>query len=136
MKKIIQAIRNWCLQRSFQYQKQTAVQKRRFIIICTAVFAAILTISVFISMKNSAAEEDEPFYAPEKITINSPIPIEELFLPGEPDFIPGVIQEREKRLSWTEDDAAEFWQDPLRFGEEQWREKIEAAVNELLERVP
>ena len=129
MEKIIQAIRDW-------FQKQTAVQRRRFIIICTAVFAVILTLSVFIYMRNSTAEEPENADAPVKITIYSPIPIEELFLPDEPDFIPGVIQERERRQSWTEDDAAEFWQDPLRFGEEQWRKNIEDTVNKLLESVP
>jgi len=129
LKKIIQAIRDW-------FQKQTAAQRRKFIIICTAVFAVILTLSVFLYMRNSTAEKADNADMPVKITINSPIPVEELFLPDEPDFIPGVMQERERRQSWTEDDAAGLWQDPLRFGEEKWRENIEAAVNELLERVP
>ena len=129
MKNIIPVIRGW-------FQKQTAVQRRRLIIICTVVFAVILTLSVLISLRNSSAEETETADAPEKITIYSPIPIEELFLPDEPDFVPGVIHERERRQSWTEDDAAEFWRDPLRFGEEQWRNNIENTVNKLLESVP
>lgn len=70
------------------------------------------------------------------MTIFYPIPAEELFLPDEPDFLPEVILERERRSSWTEQDVSEYWQDPLKFGEEQWREKIEAAIDVFLERVP
>jgi hypothetical protein len=64
------------------------------------------------------------------------IPPEELFLPSEPDFIPGVLPGREQREAWTVEDAAPYWQDPLRHGEEPWREQVELAVDELLERVP
>jgi hypothetical protein len=64
------------------------------------------------------------------------IPREELFLPGEPDFIPGVLLERMPRETWTREDAAPYWQDPLKNGEEPWREQVEAAIDELLERVP
>ena len=127
MNKIIQYIRGG-------FQNLTAAKKQRLAIICTVVFALILTISVFISMRIPSAETAPA--APERITIHSPIPLDELFLPDEPDFIPDVILERERRQSWTEDDAMEFWQDPLRFGEEIWRNNIETAINELLERVP
>jgi hypothetical protein len=64
------------------------------------------------------------------------IPPEELFLPEEPDFIPGVLLERERRTSWSAEDVESFWQDPLRNGEEQWREQVEAIIDELMERVP
>jgi hypothetical protein len=64
------------------------------------------------------------------------IPPEELFLPEEPDFLPGVLLERERRGVWTAEDAAPYWQDPLKHGEEPWREQVELAIDELLERVP
>jgi hypothetical protein len=64
------------------------------------------------------------------------IPPEELFFPDEPDFIPGVLLEREPRDSWTAEDAAPYWQDPLKYGEEPWREQAESVIDELLERVP
>jgi len=112
----------------------TDVKKRQFILICTGVFAFVLTLSVIISMTGKGIEEISG--GPDRIMINSPIPAGELFLPDEPDFIPGVILSRERRTSWTADDALEHWHDPLRFGEEQWREKIEASIDELLERVP
>jgi hypothetical protein len=64
------------------------------------------------------------------------IPPEELFLPDEPDFLPGVLLERERREAWTGEDAAPYWQDPLKYGEEPWREQVESAIDDLLERAP
>jgi len=64
------------------------------------------------------------------------IPPDDLFLPDEPDFIPGILLEREQRAQWTADDAAPLWQDPLRNGEEPWRDRIERAIDEIMESVP
>jgi hypothetical protein len=61
---------------------------------------------------------------------------DELFLPGEPDFVPGVLLEREQRTIWTAGDAAPLWQDPLKDGEEPWRNRIERAIDEIMESVP
>jgi hypothetical protein len=54
----------------------------------------------------------------------------------EPDFVPGVILEREKRTQWTADDAASWWQDPLKDGEQEWRDQIEKTVDTIMESVP
>jgi hypothetical protein len=112
----------------------TGEDKRRLVLICTAVFVIVLTVSVLISIKGSGGEESLDL--PERQKFNLAIPAEELFLPDEPDFIPGVLLEREQRSSWTEEDASEYWQDPMRYGEEGWRQKIEASVDEFLERIP
>ena len=127
MEKFIQVVRNW-------FQKLTAVQKRQLALVCTAVFAVFLTISVIASMNGSKKEKVPD--RPERFNIIAPIASEDLFLPEEPDYIPGVLLEREQRTVWTTENAAEHWQDPLKYGEEGWREKIEAAVDELLEKVP
>jgi hypothetical protein len=66
----------------------------------------------------------------------APISPDELFLPDEPDFLPGVILEREQRDSWTVEDAEPYWYNPLEQGEEAWRERVEQVIDELLERVP
>jgi hypothetical protein len=66
----------------------------------------------------------------------TPIPPEDLFLPEEPDFLPPVILERERRESWTADDAEPYWYNPLKQGEEAWREQVEKVIDDLLERVP
>jgi hypothetical protein len=67
---------------------------------------------------------------------SAPIPPEDLFLPEEPDFLPPVILERERRDAWTVDDAEPYWYNPLEHGEEEWRERVEEVIDDLLERVP
>jgi len=124
---IIQNIQEW-------FHKLSAEQKKRLALICTFVFAVFLIISVIISISGYNRKKDAN--NPERLSIFSPIPAEELFLPDEPDFIPGVLLEREQRASWNEQDASEYWQDPLRFGEEPWRVKIETVIDNFLERVP
>jgi hypothetical protein len=117
-----------------KYNKLTGENKRRFALVCTAIFVVLLTLSVIISIRKPDGEGISPENKRERI--NLAIPAEELFLPDEPEFLPGALLERERRTSWTEQSAVEYWQDPLRSGEEQWREKIETAIDEFLERVP
>jgi len=114
----------------------SAEQKRRFAVFCTIAFASILTISVLMSLNINRRERNGLPGPPDRISIFSPVPAHELFFPDEPDYIPGVLLEREQRTSWTEEDAKEHWLDPLRFGEEHWREMIETAIDDFLERVP
>jgi hypothetical protein len=116
------------------FKDLSAEGKRRLVLYCTGVFVFILVLSVIFSM---AGAEKKP--RPEGAMAQSPmipIPGEEIFLPQEPDFIPGVLLEREKRDTWTERDASEYWQDPLRNGEEQWRGMIDRTVDTLLEHIP
>lgn len=126
MQKYLRLFQEW-------FNRQTEEEKKRFFLICTAVFSCLLTVSVIISIIN--ADREELPLEGERLRFNLAIPAEELFLPEEPDFLPGVLLERERRESWSEQDADEYWQDPLRSGEEQWRVKIEAAIDEFLERV-
>lgn len=128
MEKFVQFIKDW-------FQKLTAEQKRKFAVICTLVFAGVLTLSVILSLKLGGGEKKEKA-EPLGPVIIAPIPAEDLFLPDEPDYIPGVLLKRDRKLNWTEKDAEEFWQDPLKNGEEPWREKIESSIDDYLERVP
>jgi hypothetical protein len=84
----------------------------------------------------SRAETSASVYPVEDLLAGERIPPEELFLPDEPDFVPGVLLGRERRSVWTAEDAAPYWRDPLKKGEEQWREWVEAIADELLERAP
>jgi len=117
-----------------RFHSFSAEEKRRFLIICAAALSLLLIITVIISISTHYREKKSA--ENKRAVILTPIPPEELFLPDEPDFLPEVILERDRRLDWTEQDASQYWQDPLMYGEEQWREKIEAAVDEMLERVP
>jgi hypothetical protein len=117
-----------------RYKNLTDEGKRKLVLVCTACFAAVLVLSVLLSLDRPAKKDR--LAAPDRQNYRIVIPAEEIFLPDEPDFLPGVLLGREQRTEWTEEDAQEYWQDPLKFGEEQWREKIEAAIDEYLERVP
>jgi hypothetical protein len=93
------------------------------------VFIVFLMILAMPGMPDRPAAGAEVFKA-------APIPPEDLFLPEEPDFLPPVILERERREVWTEEDAEPFWYRPLEDGEEVWREQVEKVIDDLLERVP
>jgi len=124
--RIISPVKDW-------FQKQTAGQKRRLVLICTAVFSLLLILSVIIPL---AGNKKETPPEPARQQIISPIPAVELFIPDEPEFIPQILPGRERRSSWTKENAEEFWQDPLKQGEAQWREHIEIVIDEVLERIP
>jgi hypothetical protein len=127
IEKIIGFFQDW-------FGKLSAEGKRKLILVCTAIFVVLLSLSVIMSMSGSGPEERPTIT--ERTRLNIPIAAEELFLPDEPDYLPGVLLERERRDSWTEQDASEYWQDPLKYGEEQWRENLTNAIDEFLERVP
>ncbi|MDR0670189.1 MAG: hypothetical protein LBF95_08920 [Treponema sp.] len=100
--------------------------------ILTGAALALLVLLVAVVAAGEPAVE-----RPEAVVSGSlPIPPEELFLPEEPDFLPPVILEREQRDVWTTDDAEPYWYNPLEQGEEQWRERVEQVIDDLLERVP
>ena len=111
--------------------------KRRMVLI-----ASIGTVAVFVlvlagtSLARGGHEGREPPAAERATARQGLIPADDLFLPGEPDFIPGVLPEREQRTVWTAGDAAPLWQDPLKNGEEPWRNRIEKAIDEIMESVP
>jgi len=127
LRKVIQSIQDW-------FGGQTSYQKRGLALVCTAAFSVLLIISFIVSARKQ--DKEERALEPKAFNFSRAIPAEELFLDDEPDFLPGVLLERERRTSWTEEDAAEYWQDPLKLGEQGWRDKIESAIDEYLERVP
>ena len=109
--------------------------KRRPVLIASigvcGVFALIFVGSSLLAGNH---EGRKPAAAP--VMRQGLIPADDLFLPEEPDFVPGVLLEREQREKWTADDAAPLWQGPLKNGEEPWRNRIEKAVDEIMESVP
>ena len=127
MEKFIQIIKD-------KYSTLACRQKHQLAIALTIAFSLILTLSVLLPLWTHGRENGSP--APQRISIISPIPPQELFYPEEPDYVPAVILGREQRSVWEAEDAAEYWQDPLMFGEEKWRERIEKAIDDLLERIP
>jgi hypothetical protein len=107
-----------------------------------ALFLLLAAALVMVFASNARPTEDrerEPPWRsgdPGGLTRDAPIPPEELFLPDEPDFLPGVILERERRDLWTAEDAEPYWYNPLEKGEELWRDRIRTVLDELLEHIP
>jgi hypothetical protein len=101
-----------------------------FVLTGTALALIILLVAVLAIGKPAPEEPEAALFRP------APIPPEDLFLPEEPDFLPPVILDRGRRETWTAEDAEPFWYNPLEEDEERWRELVEKAVDDLLERVP
>jgi hypothetical protein len=64
------------------------------------------------------------------------IPPEDLFFPGEPDFVPSLLLEREPRQFWTPGDAVPFWKDPGTLGRDRWLKEMELVIDKLMEDIP
>jgi hypothetical protein len=64
------------------------------------------------------------------------LPPEELFLDDEPDFLPEVLLERERRDEWNADDARPYWTDPGDEGIEVYEDMMGSVVDGIMERVP
>jgi hypothetical protein len=105
---------------------------RTTLLIAAAVLFVILVLIV-LSVWQPAPEKKLPDTEPAP---DYALPLEDFFLPYEPDFVPGVLLEREPRDSWTEEDARPFWTDPMDGNEELWRKRIESGIDVLLEQVP
>ena len=110
--------------------------ERRIILILAIGIPVIVLLVIFGASMLSKNGSVKPGASPAGSVMTQRIPAEELFLPDEPDFVPGVILEREKRTQWTADDAMPWWQDPLKDGEQEWRDQIEKTVDVIMESVP
>jgi hypothetical protein len=64
------------------------------------------------------------------------LPPEELFPDDEPDFLPGVLPERERRTGWNAGDARPYWTDPGDEGTEVYENMMGSVIDGIMERVP
>jgi hypothetical protein len=122
-------------------RKQTRLLDRlpvdRRIILTVAIGVPVILLLFIIGASLLAEDKSVKSAAPPvSSVITRRIPAEDIFLPDEPDFVPSVILEREKRTQWSADDAMPWWQDPLKDGEQEWRDQIEKTVDEIMESVP
>ena len=111
-------------------------EKRKFVPVAALAALAVLVLffGIFTFSRGKSGKQEIT------VVTNAPsgifIPQDELFLPDEPDFVPGVLLERERRASWAEDDVAPLWRDPMKNGEQIWRDQIEKTVDEIMGSVP
>jgi hypothetical protein len=124
--------------RGVKFVKSLPKGKRRlfFIGLGAVLLTPIICLIVAVFVTNPIP--DNPVQEPDILSggFQPQIPPEELFLSDEPDFLPALIPGREQRDSWTAEDAAPFWYNPLEEGERQWRNRVELVIDELLEHVP
>ena len=112
------------------------MKKNKLILIISIGAAAILLLLILILVMTNRSNSKNQLKTALSGFQAQIIPAEELFLPSEPDFIPEILFEREKRAIWTHEDASQYWQDPLKNGEEFWRQNTEKIIDELMEHVP
>jgi hypothetical protein len=132
-------VRRFSRIREYVFQKELFRGRKRVIFIglgALLVLALCSLLVVLLVMDHNADAGLRAAGDENRFPQRTPVPPEELFLPAEPDFLPGVMLERERRQVWTAEDAEPYWQDPLKSGEEPWRDRAEAVIDELLERVP
>jgi hypothetical protein len=106
-------------------------EKQRPLFLCLGGIVVFLICLIMITLAVGGPQEREIREA-----VELTIPPEELFFPGEPDFVPSLLLEREPRRFWTPDDIAPFWEDPLNLGREQWVKEMELVIDKLMEGVP
>jgi hypothetical protein len=108
--------------------------------IAAAGFLVIMLLLLILAFVRSRSGETETARQDQQTMIPGAPPqalsTEDFFLPYEPDFVPGVLLEREPKSGWTEEDARPYWTDPMEGNEETWRKRIESGIDSMLEHVP
>ena len=99
------------------------------------IIALLLVLAIVSHTRNLSGGDSQSDTGNDPI-LRERLPVEDFFLPYEPDFVPDVLLEREPRDSWTEEDARPFWTNPLEGNEGMWRKRIESGIDSLLEHVP
>jgi hypothetical protein len=64
------------------------------------------------------------------------LPPDELFLDDEPDFLPDLLPERERRDTWNADDIRSYWTDPAEEDAGVYEDMMGAVVDEIMEHLP
>jgi hypothetical protein len=106
-------------------------EKQKPLLFCLGGIAVLLICLIAAALARGARRPVE-----NKEAVELTIPSEDLFFPGEPDFVPSLLLEREPRRFWTPDDIAPFWQDPEDLGRDQWMREMELVIDKLMEEVP
>jgi hypothetical protein len=125
----------WALLPGAVREKFPWLERKLVFVLAGSALVLTAVLAMLMAGVSRAAAPEEPAAAAGAFT-PAPISPDELFLPEEPDFLPPVILERERREAWAQEDAEPFWYRPLEDGEELWREQAEKVIDALLERVP
>ncbi|MDR2448019.1 MAG: hypothetical protein LBD58_12155 [Treponema sp.] len=121
------------------FEKHTNIVKVMFgalaVLLCLLI--GILLLQSYIE-KSADVKPSKPeiVQMPLRVTSGVPsIPVEDIFPPDEPDYLPNVILEREPR-AWSAEDTREYWTNPLENERVDWRETITNVVDGIMDAVP
>ncbi|MDR2796685.1 MAG: hypothetical protein LBB47_08260 [Spirochaetaceae bacterium] len=117
-------------------KKHLAQKKIRVILICSAALIVAVPLVIDATAKILALIEDSKKNTVKNVFSFDPIAAEDFFIPDEPDFLPPVILERERKEVWSVEDASEFWTAPSEFSGEFWRDRVSDSIDQLLEPLP
>jgi hypothetical protein len=104
-------------------------EKRKPLFLCLGGIIVLLISLIVITLAAGGPQERQE-------TVELTIPHEDLFFPGEPDFVPFLLLEREPHRFRTPDDIAPFWENPGNLGRDQWVKEMELVIDNLMENVP
>jgi hypothetical protein len=116
--------------------KEIFQTRRRLVLLCFALCAALLILCVAAVLTGLRKDAGTGKQDLSEAFSPRPVPPEEFFLPGEPDFLPETLAERRKRDSWSVEDALPFWIDPLGEGSAEYADLMSEVIDDLMERVP
>ena len=105
----------------------------RFCVILFAalsVFVPLITVFAVKISRGAAYEAELPSAYTRKVVEEG-----DIFLPEEPDFLPDALLPRERRPSWTVEDARPYWTNPADAGKAFWLENAEKTIDTLLENI-
>ena len=104
--------------------------KRRLVLACGGGVAALLLLIIILAASSGRTGDT----GSRNFSVSLSIPLDELFFPDEPDFLPEFLLEREPRLFWSIDDIRPYWRIPG--NNEFWQGQVRSAVDSLMEGIP
>ena len=115
-----------------------SVNRRVLIIGLGAMLTLVLLLLIIVMVSRLGGGTSET--PAQLMSLDFTIPLEDLFMPSEPDFIPELLFEQEPRSFWSIEDIRPFWRNPENSAgitdSDIWRDEIRSTVDRLLEGVP
>jgi hypothetical protein len=107
----------------------------KILMLAVGVVAVFLLTLVVISLINAESAKKLQSPIPVENSRLISIPLEDIFLPDEPDFLPNAILKKQPK-KWDAQDVRPFWTNPLENDSFQWQDNIKNTVDKIMEKTP
>jgi hypothetical protein len=108
---------------------------RKILMLAVGVIVFLSLTLVVISLINAESAKKLQSPIPVENSRLISIPLEDIFLPDEPDFLPNAILKKQPK-KWDAQDARPFWTNPLENDSFQWQDNIKNTVDKIMEKTP